>query len=155
MPNHESHFDGYLSPDVPQLWRSSQFFETCSCQGDPISQNFSVVKPEFDDFITKQTNLDRIWDRIFGGPLILQKFCLQCFVDLLEMGKLGEWMTVKTRRTPRLKGRLIIVSRQKGKAKGGCCKRGEWPGQKLHCDNSMALFWRQKLLKDQSRKQFH
>ena len=118
VPNIKSHFHGYLSPDVPQLWRSSQFFETCSCQGDPISQNFSVVKPEFDDFITKQTNLDRIWDRIFGGPLILQKFCLQCFVDLLEMGKLGEWMTVKTRRTPRLKGRLIIVSRQKGKGWG-------------------------------------
>ena len=112
-----------------------------------------MVKPEIDDFITKQTNLDRIWDRIFGGPLILQKFCLQCFVDLLEMGKLGEWMTVKTRRTPRLKGRLIIVSRR-GRERGGV-KGGEWPGQKLHCDNSMALFWRQKLLKDQSRKQFH
>ena len=55
----------------------------------------------------------------FGGPLILQKICLQCFVDLLEMGKLGEWMTVKTRRTPRLKGRLIIVSRQKGKGGRG------------------------------------
>ena len=80
-----------------------------------------MVKPEIDDLITKQSNLDRIWDRLFGGPLILQKLCLQCFVDLLEMGKLGEWMTVKTRRTPRLKGRLIIVSRQKGK---GGCKRG-------------------------------
>ena len=68
-----------------------------------------MVKPEIDDFITKQTNLDRI----FGGPLILQKFCLQCFVDLLEMGKLGEWMTVMTRRAAQLKARLIIASREK------------------------------------------
>ena len=72
-----------------------------------------MVKPEIDDFITKETNLDRIWD--IWWTIDSAKFCLQCFVDLLEMGKLGEWMTVKTRRTPRLKGRLIIVSRQKGK----------------------------------------
>ena len=90
MPNHKSHFDGYLSPDVPQLRCPSQFTETCSCQGDPISQNFSVVKPEFDDFITKQTNLDRIWDRIFGGPLILQNSVCSA---LLICWKWANWVS--------------------------------------------------------------